>query len=121
LFTITVETSFLASHQLTFQNGEQEDEHSHSWAVSVAVCSEKLNEDGFVMDFCVLKEKVQEIAGEFEGKRLEDMGCFKNINASAENVAKYIFDRIEPQLSGGAAMGYVEVVEATGCRAKYSN
>ncbi len=49
------------------------------------------------------------------------MECFKNINASAENVAKYIFDRIEPQLSGDAAMGYVEVVEAAGCAAKYSN
>jgi len=116
-----VDTSFLASHQLAFKNCEQEDEHSHSWAVTVAVCSEKLNEDGFVMDFCILKEKVRKIVAELQGNKLEDMECFKDINASAENVAKYIFDKLKPQLSSCVQLDYVEVVEAAGCAAKYSN
>ncbi len=121
MFTITVETSFLASHQLVFKNGEQEDAHEHNWAVKVAVCSEKLNEDGLVMDFCVLKEKIQAIVAEFEGKKLEDMDCFSGDNVSAENVAKYIFETIKPQLSSGVKMGSVEVAEAAGCRAKYED
>ena len=121
MFTITVETSFLASHQLAFKNGEQEDAHEHNWAVKVAVCSEKLNEDGLVMDFCVLKEKIQAIVTEFEGNKLENMDCFSANNASAEIVAKYIFETIKPQLSGSVKMDYVEVAEAAGCRAKYED
>ena len=121
MFTITVETSFLASHQLTFKNGTQEDAHEHNWAVKVAVCSEKLNEDGLVMDFCVLKEIIQATVAKFEGKKLGNMDCFSGKNASAEIVAKYIFETIKPQLSGSVKMGYVEVAEAPGCRAKYGD
>jgi 6-pyruvoyltetrahydropterin/6-carboxytetrahydropterin synthase len=121
VFTITVETSFLASHQLTLAGSGQETEHSHNWVVQVAVCAEKLNEDGLVIDFCDLKEKIQAVVTEFEGKKLEEMGCFSGVNASAEIVARYIFDRIEPQLDTGLQLGYVEVTEAAGCRAKYSN
>ena len=121
MFTITVETSFLASHQLVFKNGTKEDAHEHNWAVKVALCSEKLSEDGLVMDFCVLKDKIQAIIAEFEGKKLEDMDCFGGNNASAEIVAKYIFETIKPQLSRGVKMDYVEVAEAAGCRAKYED
>ena len=121
MFTITVETSFLASHQLAFKNGEQEDAHEHNWTVKVALCSEKLNEDGLVMDFCAMKDKIQAIVAEFEGKKLENMDCFSGNNASAENVAKHIFEAIKPQLSSSVKMDYVEVAEAAGCRAKYEN
>ena len=114
-------TSFLASHQLTLKDSGTEDEHCHNWVVQIAVCAEKLNEDGFVMDFCDLKEKIQAVVAKFEGKKLEDMDCFSGVNVSAEIVARYIFDRIEPQLDTGLQLGYVEVVEAAGCRAKYSN
>lgn len=121
MFTITVETSFLASHQLVFKDGTQEDAHEHNWAVKVAVCGEKLNEDGLVMDFCVLKEKIQAIVAEFEGNKLENVDCFSANNASAENVARYIFETIKPQLNTAVKMGYVEVAEAAGCRAKYED
>ena len=114
MFTITVETTFTARHQLTTAQGQKEPLHSHDWIVCSAVSADRLDEIGLVVDFDDLKAKIEEVTSPFNGARLEEL------NASAENVAKYIYDKIEPLLPSHVKLRYVEVAEATGCRAKYS-
>jgi len=98
LFTVTVETTFTARHQLTTAQGQKEPVHSHDWIVCSAVSADRLDEMGLVVDFDDLKAKIEEVTSLFNGARLEELSCFQGVNASAENVAKYIYDKIEPLL-----------------------
>jgi len=120
LFTVTVQTSFTAGHQLTMPDGRVEQLHEHNWVVRSAVAAEKLDESGLVADFHWLETKIKEVVSPLDGARLEELACFEDVNASAENVAKYIYDKLEPLLPGRVKMQYVEVSEAPDCWAKYS-
>jgi 6-pyruvoyltetrahydropterin/6-carboxytetrahydropterin synthase len=119
LFVVTVQTSFKAHHQLTMPGGQTEPLHDHNWIVRPAVAAEKLDENGLVVDFHWLEAKIKEVVSPLDGARLEELACFRNTNASAENVAKYIYDTLEPLLPGRVTLQYVEVSEAAGCLAKY--
>lgn len=120
LFTVTVQTSFTARHQLTLATGQTEPLHEHNWVVRSAVTAEKLDESGLVVDFHWLEAKIEEVVSPLNGTRLEELACFKDVNASAENVAKYIYDKLEPLLPARVELQYVEVSEAPDCWAKYS-
>lgn len=120
MFTVTVQTSFTARHQLTMSGGQTEPLHDHNWVVRSAVAAEKLDESGLVVDFHGLKAKIKEVVSPLDGARLEELACFGDVNASAENVAKYIYDKLEPLLPGRVKLQYVEVSEAPDCWAKYS-
>ncbi len=121
MFTVTVETTFSASHQLTFADGQKEPLHRHDWLVKVAVSTAELDQAGLAIDFNDLKARIASITAPFNKATLERLPVFKDNNASAENVAKYIFNRIGPLLSQGLQLRYVEVTEAPGCRAKYED
>ena len=120
MFTVTVGTNFTAQHQLTLPAGEKEAVHEHNWVVRSAVAAENLDETGLVIDFHWLEAKIKEVTSPLDGARLEELACFGDINASAENVAKYIYDRVEPLLPARVKLQYVEVCEAANCLAKYA-
>jgi len=119
LFTIAVETHFSASHQITLSDGSKEPLHKHDWITTVKVSSEKLNEIGLVMDFERLRKKIEKIVAPFENTTLESSDYFSKTNSSAENVAKYIYEQLEPMLPAGVKLESVTVVEKPGCSAKY--
>ena len=119
MYWIFVETTFNASHQLTFADGTQEALHSHPWGVVAAVCADDLNREGLVMDFLELKKILDSATNPLGGKQLEDIGCFSGRNASAEAVARYLFDAVASRISPPARLDYIEVTEAEGCRVRY--
>jgi len=88
--------------------------------VEAAAAGEKLDENQMLFDFNKLKKILDGIVTVFNDQGLEDFECFKNMNTSAENVAKYIFDSIKKQLPNNVSPLYVEVTEAVGCKARYS-
>ena len=120
LFTVTIETCFSASHQLTYASGEKEPLHKHNWLVRTTVATDQLDENGLAVDFIDLKVNVEKITAALDNKQLENLDCFKGINASAENVAKYIFDKLEPLVPTEATLVYIEVMEAENCWARYT-
>ena len=120
MFTIAVEKSFIACHQLTVSRGVVEPRHCHNWHLTVSVSAEKLDEFGMVMDFCRLNDIIETVTGPLAGAQLERLEAFVGVNASAENVAKYIFEKVEPELPDGVKFEYVEVIESQGCSARYS-
>ena len=70
MFTVSVETHFRASHQLTLPDGSKEQAHTHDWLIAAEVCRDKLDSMGLVMDFSRLKAMVDNIVGE-----LGDISC----------------------------------------------
>ncbi len=119
MFTISVETHFWASHQLVLPDGSKEPVHHHNWLVTAEVGSEVLNDMAVVMDFHELKEMLDNIAAEFDNKALNEADGFQQNNPSAENVAKYIYDKLRTELPEGVKLRNVKVVEQTGCSAKF--
>ena len=119
MFTISVERHFHASHQLTLPDGSKEPVHSHDWIVTADISSEKLNNIGVVMDFKVLKAMIDRTVAEFNNKALESIGYFQQNNPSAENVAKYIYEKLRIELSENVKLQKVRVMEEPGCSAMF--
>jgi 6-pyruvoyltetrahydropterin/6-carboxytetrahydropterin synthase len=120
MFTIKVETRFWASHQLTLLDGSKEPLHHHNWVITAEVSSDKLDNTGLVMDFNLLRSMVEEIATGFDNVGLDSIDYFRRNNPSAENVAKYIFDKLEPKLPRGVKLRSIKATEEPGCSAKFS-
>ncbi len=119
MFTISVESHFKASHQLMLLDGSQEPAHEHGWLVTVDVSQGKLNSVGVVMDFLQLKAMVNDVLAELDDVPLGNVAYFRRNNPSAENVAKYIYERLKPKLSKRLKLQAVTVVEEPGYSAKF--
>ena len=65
--------------------------HGHNWIIDVYLRSEKLDNNGMVMDFTHIKH---EILDKFDHKVINDVVDF---NPTAENLAKYICDILAPR------------------------
>jgi 6-pyruvoyl-tetrahydropterin synthase len=120
MFTIFYETSFQASHQLTYHQGQQEHLHDHDWKFCAAISSDQLNADELVMDFNDLKSLMDNILQDFQARPLETVAFFRYRNASAESVAQVLYELLAPRLPTTVRLDYTEVTEAPGCRARYS-
>lgn len=119
MYWIIVEAGFEASHRLTFADGTQESVHEHHWQVTAGVYAAELNGEGLVMDFVELRGILEAAVSPFFGQELEKTTFFVGKNASAEAVAKILFDRVAPHIKLPACLGYIEITEAAGCRARY--
>jgi len=120
MFTISVETHFRASHQLTLPDGSKETSHNHQWQIKANVSSNRLNNIGIVMNFHKLKELLDNSVAELDNTALEKNSYFRQNNPTAENVAKYIYDKLKSELPEGVKLRSIKVIEAPGCSAKFS-
>lgn len=67
--------------------------HGHNWIITVYCKSEKLNENGMVVDFAHIKKQVTE---KFDHQYINNIEPFKSgINPTAENMAEYICKTID--------------------------
>ena len=80
--------------------------HGHNWIITVECKSETLNESGMVTDFSIIKKEISDF---IDHKHLNDILPF---NPTAENMAKWICDRIPNAVS-------VTVQESEGNEATY--
>ena len=120
MFTVSVETHFWASHQLTLPDGSKESLHHHNWTVTADVSSGELDSMALVVDFRRLRIMLDSIVADFDNIRLEKLDYFRQNNSSAEAVAKYIYEKLGPKLPKGLKLKYIRVAEQQGCSAKFS-
>lgn len=119
MFTVSIETHFWASHQLVLPDGAKEPVHHHDWLVTADVSSEKLNNMAVVINFHKLKAMVDDILVSFDNKALNEIGYFQQNNPSAENVARYIYEKLRAKLPESVKLERIKVVEEPGYSAKF--
>jgi len=121
MFTISIEMSFQASHQLALPDGSKEPTHSHNFSVTAEVAGKKLDNMGVVMDFHRLRADLGDIIAPFDNSQLAAVDYFRRNNQSAENVAKYIYEKLRAKLPEAVDIRSVKVGEEQGCWAKYAD
>jgi 6-pyruvoyltetrahydropterin/6-carboxytetrahydropterin synthase len=94
MFEVSVEQTFAAGHALRNYKGSCEDVHGHNFRVRVTVAGEQLDSTGLLVDFLELKSLIDAVVAYLDHKFINDLPPFDQINPSAENLAKYFFDRV---------------------------
>jgi 6-pyruvoyltetrahydropterin/6-carboxytetrahydropterin synthase len=120
VFIVGIETQFKAWHSIPLPDGTKEPEHEHFWAVEVEVYGEAPVEGGVIINFAQLKGRLTNVTSSLSDSVLNEMDYFQGKCPSAENVAMYIFDRIEPTLPSNVRLKSIKVSEQVGCWATYS-
>jgi 6-pyruvoyltetrahydropterin/6-carboxytetrahydropterin synthase len=109
MYEISVTRSFAAAHLLKDIGGKCEGLHGHNFIVEVCIAAAALNKEGLLLDFRVLKEWIDETLEGLDHKHLNDLPYFQKMNPSAENLARFIYDRINEK----AQLQNLEVVHVT--------
>lgn len=85
---------FAASHFLTKYHGKCENLHGHNYKIVITIEGD-VKEDGMVMDFKIIKEKVTgKVLDKLDHTHLNDT----MENPSAENLSVWIWDQLKNEL-----------------------
>lgn len=100
MYSVKVEANFSSAHNLRGYKGKCEALHGHNWKVELVVSRDKLDKTGMVADFKDLKEALNRVLDNFDHKYLNDLDCFRKVNPTSENIARYIYDSLKNRIAG---------------------
>ena len=118
MFEVCVEHTFAAAHALRNYKGKCENLHGHNYRVQVAIEGEGLDANGLLYDFADLKKSLRTASEYLDHQYLNELNPFDKINPSAENIAKFICEEIQKQMTAGT-ISYVRVWETDTSYATY--
>ncbi len=109
MFEVTVEQTFAAGHALRDYKGGCENVHGHNYRVRVTVEGDQLDRAGLLVDFLDLNQLISGAVAYLDHRFINDLPPFDEINPSAENMAKYFFDRLNSGLKNEVPVRISEV------------
>jgi 6-pyruvoyltetrahydropterin/6-carboxytetrahydropterin synthase len=98
MYELKIITEFSAAHNLRNFRGKCEALHGHNWKVEVVLSGKNLDDSGVVLDFAEVKAATSEIMSEIDHRYLNDLPFFTENNPSSENIARYIFHRLQEKI-----------------------
>ena len=110
-YLIRVEGRFAAAHALRGYGGACERLHGHNFGVIAVAEVEDVGHDGIALDFKWFSSLLNNILKELDHQNLNDLKPFREKNATAENVAAFIYRRLGPDIEAAAAKLYEVTVE----------
>lgn len=119
MYELTVKDHFDAAHALRGYQGECSALHGHTWDVEVTVRGETLDDVGIVYDFKTLKDDLRAVLADYDHVLLNDVAPFDEINATAENLARVVYERVAARVGEGVSVCEVAVWESPVARLVY--
>ncbi|MBE0475770.1 MAG: 6-carboxytetrahydropterin synthase QueD [Coriobacteriia bacterium] len=116
---LTVRGHFDAAHALRGYEGECRELHGHTWDVEATVRGEALDDIGIVYDFKTLKDDLAAVLDPFDHAYLNDVPPFDGLNATAENLARVIFEALQARVAPTVTVTEVAVWESPVARIAY--
>jgi len=98
MYELIIKSGFSGAHYLRGYRGKCEKLHGHNWKVEVKFEKSSLNNIGIASDFKILKSKLNKVLIELDHSLLNSLTPFKKINPSAENIARYIFNKLKSSI-----------------------
>lgn len=120
MYELRVKVDFPAAHHLTGYPGDCARPHGHNWVLEVFARSKQLDSIGLAVDFRALKGAAKELVAPWDHQDLNTLEDFREINPSAEQIAKLAFDRLSAIIDGeNTWIERVTVWENERCSASY--
>jgi 6-pyruvoyltetrahydropterin/6-carboxytetrahydropterin synthase len=120
MYELTIIANFSSAHCIRGYEGACENLHGHNWKVEVTVRAKGLDHLGMVMDFKAIKARTREVVDRLDHKYLNEVKPFDSVNATAENIAMYIFRELAASIGGsGVSVTRVKVWESDTAAAAY--
>lgn len=98
MYSLKVQGTFSSAHNLRGYKGKCEDLHGHNWIVEITVESDGLDHLGMVLDFKYLKKRLSAVLEEMDHKYLNKLAYFKKVNPTSENIAEYIYQKLQTKI-----------------------
>lgn len=115
MFELTITVDFEAAHRLPNYPGKCQRLHGHNWKVEASVVGNTLNKLGMLIDFCDLKQELNNVILTLDHYYLNEIDPFKSVPPTAENIAKYIFDTFSGSQifkEGTISLAFIKVWES---------
>lgn len=93
MFELSLKGEMASAHFLRGYQGKCRNLHGHTWKVEVCLQNQTLDELGMVRDFALLKKDFRALLETLDHTCLNDLEYFQAVNPTAENIAKYIYER----------------------------
>ncbi len=109
MFEVSVEQTFAAGHALRNYKGKCENVHGHNYRVRITVQGDQLDATGLLVDFLDVKSLIGRVVDYLDHQFINDLPPFDELNPSAENIAKYFYDRVSGGLQNEVPVRVSEV------------
>ena len=94
-FEVMIERNFSSAHQLRGYKGKCENLHGHNYKIEIYARGRELDNIGLLVDFGELKTAADEVVQYLDHRNINELPPFDvELNPSAENVARYILERV---------------------------
>jgi len=95
MFEVMIERNFSSAHQLRGYKGKCENLHGHNYKIEIFARGRELDHIGLLVDFGDLKTAADDIVGYLDHRNINELPPFDaELNPSAENLARYILERV---------------------------
>lgn len=120
MFELRVKVDFPAAHHLVGYPGDCARPHGHNWVLEVFARSVRLDSIGMAMDFRTLKTAARDLVAPWDHQDLNTLEDFRQINPSAEAIAKLAYERLAGLLDHSETwVDRVTIWENDRCSATY--
>jgi 6-pyruvoyltetrahydropterin/6-carboxytetrahydropterin synthase len=119
MYSLTVRDHFDAAHSLRGYDGECSRLHGHTWDVEITVEGTELDGIGILYDFKRLKADLRGVLDCYDHQHLDEVAPFDGMNATAENLARVVFERISGIVGPAVRVSEVAVWESPIARLVY--
>ena len=121
MFLLNVKAHYDAAHFLRNYRGKCEKLHGHRYVVEAGLAFEDVGEGGMAYDFGEAKRHLRAVAARLDHENINEIPPFTEIETSAENQARWIFQEMRALLGDHAEhLVYVRVWETPEQYAQYS-
>jgi 6-pyruvoyltetrahydropterin/6-carboxytetrahydropterin synthase len=110
MFILKIVTDFSSAHSLRDYPGDCANMHGHNWKVEVLVSSKELDESGMVIDFRKIKQQTKKVISKLDHRYLNEVKPFDKVNPTAENLAKYLYEEIDKNITNDKVIVYKVIV-----------
>jgi 6-pyruvoyltetrahydropterin/6-carboxytetrahydropterin synthase len=106
-FEVMIERNFSSAHQLRGYKGKCENLHGHNYRIEIYARGRELDNIGLLVDFGELKTAADEVVQYLDHRNINELPPFDvEVNPSAENLARYIWERVSARVGDARVQVY---------------